>query len=215
VVLKFYKEVCFLIGQTNLILIYLVDLVIFREENKSWSSSFHTFLQPRIKTCVQIFRTAICSHITLNLYSYLRVKDKFQTKFETVIWSTYTLVASDWRLKNRRFRHEWEQTFLENYVHPASHNCWVFGLCPSSHILKTGGHSVWETGSLFVFRWGGDTLLGALESAMHNDLTRLTLSKAPNRVGVSPPSPEDRNSPSYRNAVLFRIPDDEQSPKNQ
>jgi hypothetical protein len=42
---------------------------------------------------------------------------------------------------------------------------------------------------------------------------RLALSNGPNRVGVSPPSLEDRNRSSFRNVVFFRIPDDGQSPK--
>jgi hypothetical protein len=33
---------------------------------------------------------------------------------------------------------------------------WVFGLCPSSGILKTKEHNVSETGSVSVLRWGGE-----------------------------------------------------------
>jgi hypothetical protein len=36
-------------------------------------------------------------------------------------------------------------------------NYWVFGLCPSSVILKTGEHNVSEIGSVSIFRWVGDT----------------------------------------------------------
>jgi hypothetical protein len=44
-------------------------------------------------------------------------------------------------------------------------NYWVFGLCPSSGILKYREHNVSETGSVSVLRSGGKTptLLGPLE----------------------------------------------------
>jgi hypothetical protein len=44
-------------------------------------------------------------------------------------------------------------------------NLWVSGPCPSSGILNTRKHNVTETGSVFVFSWGGNThnLLGPLE----------------------------------------------------
>jgi hypothetical protein len=45
----------------------------------------------------------------------------------------------------------------------------VFGLCPSSGILKTRKHSILETGSTSILWWGG-----------------LALSKGSNRVGASP-----------------------------
>jgi hypothetical protein len=55
-----------------------------------------------------------------------------------------------------------------------SQNYWVFGLCPSSSILKTRGHCILETGSVFVLRcgWGGKapTLLGPVEK----ELTSIT-----------------------------------------
>jgi hypothetical protein len=39
-------------------------------------------------------------------------------------------------------------------------NYWVFGLCPSSGILKnTREHNISEAGSIFVLRWGGRHLL--------------------------------------------------------
>jgi hypothetical protein len=48
--------------------------------------------------------------------------------------------------------------FLRNY--------WVFGLCPSSGIVKTRKHDVSETGSVSVLRWGGktSTQFGPLQS---------------------------------------------------
>jgi hypothetical protein len=61
-------------------------------------------------------------------------------------------------------------------------NYCVCGLCPSSGILNIRKHSVSETGSVPIFRWG----------------------EGSNRVGVSFPSPEDGNSSSFRNAVFFR-----------
>jgi hypothetical protein len=36
-------------------------------------------------------------------------------------------------------------------------NYWVFGLRPSSSILKTKEHNVSETGSVSILRWEGDT----------------------------------------------------------
>jgi hypothetical protein len=49
-------------------------------------------------------------------------------------------------------------------------NYWVFGLCPSSRILKTRNRNVSETGSVSVLRWGGETptLLGPLGRANLN-----------------------------------------------
>jgi hypothetical protein len=51
-----------------------------------------------------------------------------------------------------------------------THNCWVFGLCPSSSILKTRKLNVSETGSVSILRWGGKTptQLGPLERANLN-----------------------------------------------
>jgi hypothetical protein len=137
---------------------------------------------------------------------------------------------------------------------------WVFGLCPSSGILKnTGEHNVSETGSVYVLRWGRETStqLGPLERANLNHWTtyfhllflvsglcmiyhnfyrtsligiavviltqvvhwlRLALSNGPNRVGVSPPHLRTETYPvseTLCSLVLFRIPDDGQSPKTQ
>jgi hypothetical protein len=38
-----------------------------------------------------------------------------------------------------------------------SQNYWVSGLCPSPGSLNTRKHNVSETGSVFIFRWGGET----------------------------------------------------------
>jgi hypothetical protein len=67
-------------------------------------------------------------------------------------------------------------------------NYWVFGLRPSSGILKIREHSVPETGYVFVLRWRGETptLFGPLERA---DLNHCYL--------------------------VFKILDDGQSPKTQ
>jgi hypothetical protein len=45
----------------------------------------------------------------------------------------------------------------------------------------------------------------------------LALSKGPNRVDVSLPLPDDRNKSCFQNVVLlvFKIPDDGQSPETQ
>jgi hypothetical protein len=84
---------------------------------------------------------------------------------------------------------------------------WVFGLRPSSRILKdTEEHGVSETGSLSFLRLKvGDTYLN-----------HWTLSNRPSRVGVPHTSPEDgnRSSPESLHFLLScRIPDDGQSPK--
>jgi hypothetical protein len=68
---------------------------------------------------------------------------------------------------------------------------WVFGLCPSSGILK-------NTTFRELVQW-----------------LRSALSKGPNRVGVSHPSPEGENRSSFRNVVFFKIPDDLRTPKTQ
>jgi hypothetical protein len=51
-----------------------------------------------------------------------------------------------------------------------SQNCWVFGFCPPSGIVKTRKHNVSGIGSVSVFRWGAKapTLLGPLERANVN-----------------------------------------------
>jgi hypothetical protein len=54
----------------------------------------------------------------------------------------------------------------------------------------------------------------SLDSSRMAD-TGLALSKRPNRVGFSLPSFEEGNRPSFRNVVLFRIPEDGQSPETQ
>jgi hypothetical protein len=52
-------------------------------------------------------------------------------------------------------------------------NYWVFGICPSSGILKSTEHNVSETVSVSVLRWGRKTptLLGPLERANLNHWT--------------------------------------------
>jgi hypothetical protein len=69
-------------------------------------------------------------------------------------------------------------------------NYWVFGLCPSSGILKTRERNVSETRSVSILRWVGrktPTQLGPLERATSiNGWLKLALSKGPNRVSVSP-----------------------------
>jgi hypothetical protein len=75
--------------------------------------------------------------------------------------------------------------YLLNMVYNTQ-NYWVFGLCPSSSILKTRKHNVSETPSASILRWGG---------------RHLVLSKGPNKVGVSP-SPEDENRSSSWNVVF-------------
>jgi hypothetical protein len=47
-------------------------------------------------------------------------------------------------------------------------NYWVFGLCPSSCILKTREHNVLETGYVSILEWETPTLLGPLERANLN-----------------------------------------------
>jgi hypothetical protein len=50
----------------------------------------------------------------------------------------------------------------------------VFGLCPSSSVVKTREHNVSETGSVSVLKWIGDTsLLGPLETVNLNHWARL------------------------------------------
>jgi hypothetical protein len=57
------------------------------------------------------------------------------------------------------------------------------------------------TGSVFIFRRGkGDTFsIGSIERL---EQCRLAISNASNRIGVSPPSPEDGNRSSFRNLVF-------------
>jgi hypothetical protein len=68
---------------------------------------------------------------------------------------------------------------------------------------------------------GTPTLLGPLERANLNHCSnwRLTLSKGPNSVGVSLPSPEDGNRSSVRNFIFlvyleFWTMDEVQKPSN-
>jgi hypothetical protein len=80
-------------------------------------------------------------------------------------------------------------------------NHWVSGLCPLSGILNTRTHNVSETGSVSRET---TTLLCSLERASNDwvQWLRLALSKEPNRVGVSLPSPEEGNRSSSRNVVF-------------
>jgi hypothetical protein len=87
---------------------------------------------------------------------------------------------------------------------------WVFGLCPSSGILKnTKEHNVSETESLSVLRWGGGRHLLCCYQWLG-----LVLYNGPNRVGVSHPSPENGNRSGFRK-VFFKTPDDGQSPETE
>jgi hypothetical protein len=80
----------------------------------------------------------------------------------------------------------------------------VFGLCPSSGVLKTREYNVSEL-DLFPFSGEGETptLLDPLERANLSHW-RLALSKEPKTTYVSP-SPEDGNKTSFRNAVFSSI----------
>lgn len=62
--------------------------------------------------------------------------------------------------------------FLSLQADAEIQNCWVFGLCPSSSILKTR--------SVSVLRWRGETpiLLCPLERAIPNPVTELSLATA-------------------------------------
>jgi hypothetical protein len=73
----------------------------------------------------------------------------------------------------------------------STQNYWVFGLHPSSCILKTTEHGV---------QW-----------------LRLALSNGPNRVGVSPSHLRTETNPVPETLcfLVFRIPDDGQSPRTQ
>jgi hypothetical protein len=98
-------------------------------------------------------------------------------------------------------------------------NCWVFGLRPSSGILKTKYHNVSENGTVSVFRW---VVRHLLFWVLQKELTSITgsswrfaLSKGPN--GVSPPHVRTETDPVSETLCFigFRILDDGQSPKTQ
>jgi hypothetical protein len=77
------------------------------------------------------------------------------------------------------------------------------GLCPSFGFSKKS-YGNWTCYRLQVRGGGTPTLLGSLEELTRPFLAllRLALSKEPNRVGVSLPSPEDGNRSSFRNFVF-------------
>jgi hypothetical protein len=95
----------------------------------------------------------------------------------------------------------------------------VFGLCPSSGILKTREHNVSETGSDPSSGGGGNNSVGFLRKSWPHSLDvqwlRSVLSNGPNRFGVPTLSPEDRKRCSLRDVMFFRIQEDGQSPKTQ
>jgi hypothetical protein len=92
--------------------------------------------------------------------------------------------------------------YLQNY--------WIFGLCPSSDILKNTQKNTTFRG-LYLF-----TSSGGCRRHLHCrsvrkcrrqslDSLRLAISDGPNRVGASHRSPEDRNRSRFRNLVLFCV----------
>jgi hypothetical protein len=66
-------------------------------------------------------------------------------KYEQTVLPVITLVES------------WHFATFQKWSN--SQNYWVFGLCPSSSILKAREHNISETGSVSVLRWGGRHLL--------------------------------------------------------
>jgi hypothetical protein len=87
----------------------------------------------------------------------------------------------------------------------SAQNFWVSGLCPSSGTLNTWKH-VSETGPVSVLRWGGRRLLSWVQ------WLRLALYTGQ----LSPPSLVSANRFSFWKFLfflVFRIPDDGQSPE--
>jgi hypothetical protein len=64
-------------------------------------------------------------------------------------------------------------------------------------------HNVSETGYVSVFTWEEGIIysVGSLRKSL-GPVTEVTICKGPNRIGVSLPSPEDRNRYCSRNIVL-------------
>jgi hypothetical protein len=89
-----------------------------------------------------------------------------------------------------------------------------FGPCPSSGILIFGKHNVSETGSISVFREGGEkspTLLGPLERANLKSLDQqATFIPHPPHLRMETDPVSETLS-----FLVFRIPNDVQSPKPQ
>jgi hypothetical protein len=91
---------------------------------------------------------------------------------------------------------------------------WVFGLCPSSGILKNiREHNVSETGSVSFLRQGGQRHLPCWFRQKE-----LPLNTDPTKQVSPKPSTQHRNRSSIRNnvfLVFFRIRDNRQSPKQK
>jgi hypothetical protein len=84
----------------------------------------------------------------------------------------------------------------------------VFGLCPLSGILENKRIEYfgnWISFRLQMREWETIYSGRSVRSANLNHWTRLALSKGPNTVGVSLPSPEDGNRYNLGNVVLFCI----------
>jgi hypothetical protein len=94
----------------------------------------HTFMSSRAR----IYSYSVFTKVAIPIYIYM------------YIWSLHThhrhvptayLFGKETYLDRKR-------TFLFQYY-------WVFGLRPSSGIVKRQKNNVWETGSVSVLRWGG------------------------------------------------------------
>jgi hypothetical protein len=95
------------------------------------------------------------------------------------------------------------------------HFCWIPHKTRGSTLLDPSqdkreysvGSLTRQEGTLcwIPHRTGGNTLLDLLRSSDRVQWFRLALSKGPNRVGVSLPSPEDGNRSSLRNVVFSSI----------
>jgi hypothetical protein len=76
-------------------------------------------------------------------------------------------------------------------------NHWVCVLCSLSGTLNKIKHNILDTGSVSVLGEGRET-----PTLFDSSIIESALSKEPNRVGVSCPSPGDGNRSSFRNVVF-------------
>jgi hypothetical protein len=114
-----------------------------------------------------------------------------------------------------QYLHKYQKTVwcdisrVQNYL--------VFGLSPRSAILRNRRHDITETGSVSVFRCGGEDTYSIGSNPQSKPQSPALLPPAPHWAGDSPPHLRMETDPVSETScfIFHRIPNDEESPKTQ